>query len=208
MNGLRNSRYSFWFGAVFGAALVSLAGALLGGAALARQKPAAQTKDNEELMRLYAEDQADRQPAEGKPIDWKVVAPRDRVREERAKQLYREGALHTGKDYENAAMVLQHASKPEDHLLAHELCVVAISKGNLGARWLAAASEDRFLMNINRPQRFGTQYRSTSPDQPLRLYQVDPTVTDALRREMSVPSLAQAKEKEAEIEALFRGKKP
>jgi len=56
-------------------------------------------------------------------------------------------------------MILQHAEAPEDNLLAHELCVVAISKGNFEAKWLAAASEDRFLMRIDRPRRFGTQFR-------------------------------------------------
>jgi len=38
-------------------------------------------KDNPELARLYQEDQSDRQPKDGKPIDWKVVDPRDKVRE-------------------------------------------------------------------------------------------------------------------------------
>ncbi len=34
--------------------------------------------------------------AVGKPIDWKVVGPRDRQREARAKALYESGALRTG----------------------------------------------------------------------------------------------------------------
>ena len=34
-----------------------------------------------ELERLYNEDQADRSPADGKPIDWNVVGPRDAARE-------------------------------------------------------------------------------------------------------------------------------
>lgn len=56
---------------------------------------------------------------------------------------------------------------PDDFLLAHEFCVIAIIKGknDREARWLAASSEDRFLMNIQRPQRFGTQFRSAGdPD--------------------------------------------
>jgi hypothetical protein len=31
-------------------------------------------------------------------------------------------------------VILQHANAPEDYLSAHELCVVAISKGNKEAR--------------------------------------------------------------------------
>ena len=64
----------------------------------------------------------------------------------------------------DAPMVLQHASRPEDYLLAHEFCVVALAKGEKSARWLAAATEDRFLMNLKRPQRFGTQYFSSGPE--------------------------------------------
>jgi len=155
-------------------------------------------KDNPELLRLYQEDQADRAPKDGKPIDWNVVDPRDKMREKRVKELYANNQLHTGADFYHGAMVLQHASKPEDYLLAHELCVVAISKGDERAKWLAAASEDRFLMGINRPQRFATQFRSVGSS-PMRLYQTDDGVTDELRRALNVPTLAQAKEREARM---------
>jgi hypothetical protein len=180
------------------------------GLAAARQdeagKPEAQ--DNPELARLYEQDQADRSPEEGQAIDWEAVSRRDREREARIKQLYEAGEVRTGKDYHRAAMVLQHAPKPEDYLLAHEFCVVALAKGERDARWLAAAAEDRFLMNINRPQRFGTQYRSSGPDEPVTLYEVGPGVTDELRREMGVPTLAQAREREAEMQRLNPGRKP
>src|SRR5688500_3106865 len=83
-------------------------------------------KDSEELTRLYAEDQADRMRTGGKPVDWAAVGPRDKARLARVKELYREGRLRAGADYYHAAMVLQHALEPADHLLAHELCVVAV----------------------------------------------------------------------------------
>jgi hypothetical protein len=159
---------------------------------------------NEELARLYTEDQADRSPGPGKSIDWEVVSVRDKKREARVKEFYTENKLRSGVDYYHAAMVLQHAAAPEDYLLAHEFCVVAIGKGESKARWLAAATEDRFLMNIKRPQRFGTQYRSDG-NGPLKLYEVDEQVTDELRRELAVPTLAKAKEREAEIQKLFKG---
>jgi hypothetical protein len=155
-------------------------------------------KNNEELARLYQEDQSDRQPKDGKPIDWKVVDPRDKVREKRVKELYSTNQLRTGADYYHVAMVLQHASEAEDYLLAHELCVVAISKGDERAKWLSAASEDRFLMQIGRPQRFATQFRSVG-NSPMRLYETDQGVTDELRRALNVPTLAQAKEREARM---------
>jgi hypothetical protein len=155
--------------------------------------------DLDELARLYKEDQADRTPAPGKVIDWSVVLPRDRARLARVKELYTDGKLQTGPDYYRSAMVLQHGETPEDYLLAHELCVVAISRGDGRSKWLAAASEDRFLMNIGRPQRFGTQYNAEGPNAPYRLYKTDSGVTDQLRRAFDAPSLAEAKAREAEM---------
>jgi hypothetical protein len=86
-------------------------------------------------------------------------------------------------------------------LLAHEFCVVALAKGERSARWLAAATEDRYLMNLKLPQRFGTQYFSSGPNQPTRLHEVAPGVSDSLRRELEVPTLADARRREAEMNA-------
>ena len=155
--------------------------------------------DNAELARLYREDQSDR--ADGTKTDWSKVGPRDKARLARTKQLYQENQLNTANDYYHAALILQHGDVPEDFLLAHEFCVVAISKGRNDkyTTWLAAASEDRFLMNIGRPQRFGTQYRAIPANAPYKLYKVDEGVTDELRRQMSTPTLDQAKQREIEL---------
>ena len=157
--------------------------------------------DNAELERLHREDQSDRTPPDGKAIDWSKVGPRDQARLERTKELYRENQLKTGNDYYHAALILQHGRVPEDFLLAHEFCIVAISKGKNDryTRWLAAASEDRFLMNIGRPQRFGTQYQAYPANAPYKLHKVDEGVTDELRRQMSTPTLAEAKQREVEL---------
>ncbi len=96
-------------------------------------------------------------------------------------------------------MVLQHSDQASDYLLSHELCVVPIGKGESKAKWLAAASEDRFLMNIDRPQRFGTQYKSSGPENLYRLYKVEEGVTDELRRAFDTPSLESARNREAEM---------
>lgn len=160
-------------------------------AATAAGPPPSQ-RDNEEVARLYKEDQTDRTPALGLPIEWSTVLPRDRAREARVKELYRGDALQTGADFYHAAMILQHAPAPEDYLLAHEFCIVAVSKGEKRALWLAAATEDRFLMRIGRPQRFATQYQSEDEAKPVRLYRVDEGVTDGLRRAFGVPPIAEA----------------
>jgi hypothetical protein len=136
-----------------------------------------------------------------------VLARRDDARLARVKELYQQNKLQTGNDYYRAAVILQHSMASEDYLLAHELCVVALSKGKpnagaLDARGLAAASEDRFLMSIDRPQRFGTQYRPEDENAPVKhykLYKTDSGVTDELRSLMNVPSLAGAQAQEAEM---------
>jgi hypothetical protein len=164
-------------------------------------------RDNEELTRIEQEDQSDRTPSAGKSWDWSVVGPRDDARLARVKELYIQNKLQTGNDYFRAALILQHSLAPEDYLLAHELSVVALSKGKpnagaLDARGLAAASEDRFLMSINRPQRFGTQYPVEDENASVtryKLYKTDSGVTDELRSAMNVPSLAAANAREAEM---------
>ena len=160
--------------------------------------------DNAELKHLYDEDQADRQPAyEGRPVDIPALSRRDDERERRVKELYAADQLHTGPDYYNAAMILQHALAPDDFLLCHDLSVVAIAKGEPRAKWLAAASMDRFLVSIGRLQQFGTQYGASRPGFPIRLSPIDTSVTDHLRMELGVPPLAELKQKEAKMDALF-----
>jgi hypothetical protein len=162
--------------------------------------------DNAELVKLFTEDQGDRTPPDGKltaEVDWAAVVPRDRAREKRVKELIAGDALKSGADYYHAAMVLQHAQAPDDFLLAHDLCVVAITKGEERAKWLAAASLDRFLTNIGRAQRFGTQFRSKDMEHPVTLMETDPSVPDSLRRALNVPTLAQAKQREIQLAREF-----
>jgi hypothetical protein len=173
-------------------------------ACAAHSAMAANVDHSAELAKLFKEDQADR---EAQDIDWSVVGARDAERERRVKALIAADALKSGMDYLHAAMILQHAHAPEDQLLAHELCVIAIAKGEHRAKWLAAASLDRFLTGIDRPQRFGTQYQSKGRTDPPVLLPVDPAVTDALRREMGVPTLAEAKRQEAEYAKEFEERK-
>jgi len=197
-------------GLLLGALIGALASGGLGRLALASRGDSSgrPPQDNAELARLYDEDQSDRRPGEGKAIDWLVVGPRGKKRRARVYALYEADELRTGKDFQRAAMVLQHAEKPDEYVLAHEFCVVALSKGERDARWLAAATQDRFLMNIKRPQRFGTQYRSSGPADRLTLYEVGKGVTDGLRRELAVPSLAKAREQEDKMNEMVKGKRP
>jgi hypothetical protein len=59
-------------------------------------------------------------------------------------------------------------------------------------------------MNIARPQRFATQYRSDKAGEPMHLYQVGEGVTDELRAAFHAPALQQAREREQLINSLYK----
>jgi hypothetical protein len=148
--------------------------------------------DNAELARIFQEDQDDRKPGlHG--IDWAKLKPRDDARLARIRELYASDALRTGADWFHAALILQHSNEADDYLLAHEMSVAAVALGHKEARWLTAASEDRFLRRIGRKQRFGTQYEPADRPGSLDLAPTEPQVTDALREVLGIQSLAEAK---------------
>ena len=147
---------------------------------------------------MFEEDQEDRKA--GPNIDWSVVKPRDDTRLARVRQLYAAGSLATGPDWLHAALILQHSDEVDDFLLAHEMCVAALAEGEKGARWLVAATEDRFLMGIGRKQRFGTQYEPGDKPGTFRLAATDPQVTDELRGAVGAPPLAEAKATESRFD--------
>ncbi|PUA29403.1 MAG: hypothetical protein B0W54_02095 [Cellvibrio sp. 79] len=162
-------------------------------------------EDNSKALEtIFSEDQKDRKiMTSGQAYDWESIAYRDEEREKAVRELIEKGKLQTGEDYYHAAMILQHGTSPEDHLLAHDLCVVAISKGEEKAKWLAAASLDRFLIGIGRNQRYGTQFRSDRSFNPPRLVPIDKDVPDALRIEMNVPTLKEARKVEKQMIKSF-----
>jgi len=68
------------------------------------------------------------------------------------------GDITTGSDLYEAAFVFQHGDTPADYLLAHVLALDALTKGFNRAKWLSAATLDRYLQLIGQAQVFGTQY--------------------------------------------------
>ncbi len=157
---------------------------------------------NPELEKLYNEDQADRAPDMGK-VDWTVVAKRDEERRKRVLEIVAQGGAKEAPDYVHAAMVLQHGQSPDDFKLGHEWCLKAVEldPDYPGARWLAAAAQDRYLMNLGKPQLYGTQFKKDK-DGPWYLYPFDSTVTDEERAKWDVPPIARAK---ARVDALNGG---
>ncbi len=116
---------------------------------------------NAELKKIVDEDQADREGFEKHAGDqqWFAELPkRDAKRLSRVREMVNQGALETAEDFSRAALVLQHGDKPDDYLLAHVLASAAVIAGDQDARWLSAATLDRYLHHIGQPQVFGTQF--------------------------------------------------
>lgn len=140
-----------------------------------------------EMKTIFDEDQRVRST---RKIDWNAVSRTDADRRGETRKLLAAGALHTGKDYEEAAFVFQHGDSPQDYLLAHTLAMVAVSKGEATAIWIAAATLDRYLERIGQKQILGTQFSSD----PRTKWTQEPydrdLVSDALRRQLGVPPQA------------------
>ena len=134
-----------------------------------KKTPPSPPADNLELRHLFADDMHDRgsEPFDvdenGKPVphkEWKDspdMTKHDAVRRKRVHEMLNEGTVRTNNDYTWASFIFQHGDTPDDYLLAHVLAMVAASRGDKVGRWIAAATLDRYLHSIKRPQVFGTQ---------------------------------------------------
>jgi hypothetical protein len=99
------------------------------------------------------------------------------------------GQIHTGRDLVYAAFIFQHGDCSEHYQFANRLAQIAMDTGYEDARWIYAATLDRYLMSLGKPQKFGTQY--TSVDGEFKLYPIDPTTTDAERAKYNIPPLSE-----------------
>jgi hypothetical protein len=141
------------------------------------------------IQQLFEQDQKERT---GDKIDWAIVGAHDKQRRELVRKMLEAGTLKSGQDFEQAAFIFQHGDSPQDYMLAHILAMVAMEKGRNVARWIAAATLDRYLQSIKQPQVFGTQYSwngATPKDATQQPYD-DKLVSDALREEFCVTSYA------------------
>jgi hypothetical protein len=153
---------------------------------------------NAELATIFEQDQSERHGGYA-DLDWSKLGPRDAQRRMQVTEIIEAGGATTSEDYYHAAMVFQHGMKPEDFLRSHELAVKAVELDfmNGKAKWLAAASKDRYLMNTNQPQLYGTQYQAENGK--WTLYEVDPSTTDKERAKWNVPSIAEARKQAEEM---------
>jgi hypothetical protein len=144
---------------------------------------------NSEILHLVIQDQWDRgvdmfggrTVRRPESLDGREMQNRDEQRRNAVSQLLAAGGIQSGKDYHYAALVFQHGGKSQHYLLAHMLATTAAAKGESNAKWLAAATLDRYLWSLKQPQVFGTQFMK-SRGEPFSMEPYDrTTLSDAMR---------------------------
>ena len=154
--------------------------------------PSQGPSDNDELRILKEQDQAARIAV---VIDWDIVGPQDARRRDEVTNMLHSGCVRTANDFYNAALIFQHGGGLADYQLAYALATISIrlSPNSKDARWLSAASWDRIMKSMERPQWYGTQYTGPhASGSKWRLYEVDEdAVSDEQRSALGVPTIAE-----------------
>ncbi|MFI5264205.1 MAG: hypothetical protein ACHQM6_06795 [Candidatus Kapaibacterium sp.] len=166
----------------------------------AEKNPEAKAKDvNMELHKIYLADQKDRTDLMGSgdvqhiSLETALKLYRaDSVRRIQVYALLKDNKLSTGRDFSEAALILQHGNDTSDYRNAHELALASVKLGNKDGKWLAAATLDRYLVAQKKPQKYGTQSFTNEKTGKRELYPVDPSVTDKERAEWDCPPLKNA----------------
>ncbi|MEM1126644.1 MAG: hypothetical protein AAGI71_08335 [Bacteroidota bacterium] len=159
--------------------------------------------DHAELAELHRQDQAGRM---ARPIDWDALVVEDRERRRRVQELLDADSVVTAADYFHAAMIFQHGADSTAYRKAHELAQrsVELDSTNGVARWLTAASWDRYLISIGEPQWYGTQ--SLTLDGTTYLRRIDTTrVSDPERQRLGVETLSEIRTRLTEANGADRG---
>lgn len=133
--------------------------------------------DNLQLEEIFQEDQKDRERVYDTPEEVDKLKERDRARRKRVHMMMELGEVKTKRDLYHAAVIFQHGDKAEDFLISHRLSVMSAILGHRTARWLLAASFDRFLMAIGQAQVYGTQFEY-NPNE--RVYQLKLPVAETV----------------------------
>ncbi len=157
---------------------------------------------NAELYRIYQEDQGERMILiqEGvkkflsSDLMFKMVHNDSIRKKEMYAMLPKLKKSRSTQDLSEAALILQHENDSIDYWNAHELAMRAFQLGDTGTdtRQLAAITLGRYLISEGKPQRYGTQSFTDEKTGRLKLYPVDPSVTDSERAMWGEPPLKDA----------------
>lgn len=117
---------------------------------------------NVAVYNLMLADQADREQdfSTLSQAELQSIAERDQARRDSLLTILDADGLHTVDDYFHAALICQHGADSSWYKRAHELAKTAteLESTHDVALWLTAASWDRYLQSIGKPQIYGTQY--------------------------------------------------
>ena len=149
---------------------------------------------NQLLRELAKEDQDSRRGKE--------VARTDEERVKIVLSVIGQGELKTPEDKFNAALVLDHtpftycekrlvSTSPGNYLLAHHLFKSAFEAGYKDARYLIAASIDRYLSMTEGYQKYGTNRMINQETGKEELVPIDRKTPDSERARYGVPPLAE-----------------
>lgn len=160
-------------------------------------------KTSEHLKTLFDEDQ---RPA-SEPVDWADADP-ERIIEQfganlieqleqearhrrwQVLEFLQQGKIRLAPDLYHAAMIFQHGTCADHFKLANELAERSMALGYPPARWLYAASRDRYLVAIGKPQQFGTQLHWDKASQ-WYMPPVDVHTSDEERARYDVPPITE-----------------
>ena len=147
--------------------------------------------DNQELIEMFESDQAERT----NHIDRSIRQKNDSIRESRVYELLDSNKVRTSADYCNAALIFHHGEDSVTYGMAVKLMKKSIELDSTRNKWLLAAITDRYLLSINKPQIYGTQYKRLDNNVVLREELDSTKITDAERIEYGVETLAEQREK-------------
>ena len=126
-----------------------------------------------------------------------VSAQQSRI--EKVRAFNEAGELQSAKDYYNASWILVSSQKPDDLILARDLALESVERGDDRAFRIAATAIDKLLRIEGKPQRYGTQYEYIEFLRRWRLYPIDPATTDAERESMGIQPLRELYEREERL---------
>lgn len=186
---------------------------VLSGLTLAAQSNAphgqGESKTPETAHQLWLEDQDDIGGGANGGPRFTEEEYRRRVQKRQAdlRAMLAAGEIQSGDDFRDAAFIFQHSDEAKDCLFAHILAMEAVAHGTTSARFIEAATLDRYLQFTQQPQVFGTQYitdrsvplRGSTSGLPLpfgrKLEPYDASLlSDSVRSDFCVPSVAQQKQ--------------
>jgi hypothetical protein len=177
--------------------------------------PPKSTETTSAVHKLYVEDQDDTKSIKDEASNAEYLK-HVKVRQQTLRSILAAGQVTSGDDFLEAAFIFQHGDTADDCLFAHILAMEAMARGKASARWMAAATLDRYLQFSKQPQVFGTQY-IMDPTHPVHATGApfpsgrtlepynDSLLSDSLRHDFCVPPLSQQKQN---IEMFNAGKWP